>query len=102
MVVYNLRLFIIDSNNTIIEEHEIINALKYELTHVGWSKYENMTDIQKKLMGDMYYITNIIDNCDSILYTITKDCIHTFIKKHMENIYPDYSVQFYIFSHLNI
>jgi len=49
MVVYNLRLFIIDSNNTIIEEHEIINALKYELTHVGWSKYENMTDIQKNL-----------------------------------------------------
>jgi hypothetical protein len=101
MTVYNLRLCLIH-NNEIIDQHVILDKLKAELTEINWKKYENMTNIRTKIMGDMYYSVGILqDFSEKVLYETTKNYLNDFTNR-IENLQLDFAIQFYIFRHLDI
>ena len=102
MTVYNLRLCFIH-NDEIIDQHIILDKLKTELSQINWKKYGNMTNIRTKIMGDMYYpVDTLQDFSEKDLYTKTKSCINDFIIRITDKLDMNYIIQFYIFRHLNI
>lgn len=102
MPVYNLRLCIIHENE-IIDKHIILDKLKAELQQINWKKYENMTNIRTKIMGDMYYsVGTLQDFSEKDLYENTKQYLNEFTNRVLENLKISYTIQFYIFRHLDI
>lgn len=102
MRVYNLRVCLVHDNE-IIDQHIILDKLKTELSQIKWKKYENMTNIRTKIMGDMYYsVGNSCDFSERELYEKTKKYLNDFTNRILENLQLDYTIQFYIFRHLDI
>jgi len=102
MIVYNLRLCFIH-NDEIIDQHIILDKLKTELSQINWKKYENMTNIRNKIMGDMYFsVGNSSNISEKDLYIATKSCINDFILRVTDKLHMDYIIQFYIFRHICI
>lgn len=102
MTLYNLRVCFIN-NDEIIDQHIILDKLKRELSQINWKKYENMTNIRNKIMGDMYFsVGNSSNITEKDLYIATKCFINDFILRVTDKLDMDYIIQFYIFRHLDI
>jgi len=102
MTIYNLRLCLIYENE-IIDQHIILDKLKTELAQIKWKKYETMTNIRTKIMGDMYYsVGNSPNFSEKVLYETTKNYLNDFTNRILENLQLNFAIQFYIFRHLDM